>query len=114
MILSSIQFLADTPPAGGDPNQLMNTVFTFGIMAVLFYMLLIRPQQRQRKELEKRIAALQKGDQVVTSSGIYGMVHNIKDRTVVLKIAEATLVEFDKSAVTTILKKDSAVAVESK
>jgi len=84
------------------------------IMAVMFYFLLIRPQQRQRKELEKRISSLQKGDEVVTTSGIHAIVHNVKDRTVVLKVAEGTMLEFDKPAVATVLKKDSAAPADTK
>lgn len=84
------------------------------VMVVMFYFLLIRPQQRQRKELEKRISALQKGDDVVTTSGIHGLVHNVKDKTVVLKVAEGVMIEFDKPAVATVIKKDSAASVESK
>lgn len=83
------------------------------IMVVMFYFLLIRPQQRQRKELEKRIASLQKGDEVVTTAGIHAIVHNVKERTVVLKIAEGVMVEFDKPAVSVVKKKDAAAA-ESK
>lgn len=94
-------------PAGGflaDPMVMMV------LMVVMFYFLLIRPQQRQRKELEKRISALQKGDEVVTTAGIHAIVHNVKDRTVVLKVAEGTFMEFDKPAVASVVKKDSPAA----
>ena len=80
------------------------------LLVVMFYFLLFRPQQRQRKELEKRISALQKGDEVVTTAGIHAIVHNVKERTVVLKVAEGTLMEFDKPAVATVLKKDVPAA----
>ncbi|WP_367872744.1 preprotein translocase subunit YajC [Luteolibacter sp. Populi] len=96
------------PPQGGIFG---NQFLFFGLMIVMFYFLLIRPQQRQRKELEKRLAALQKGDEVVTTAGIHGIVHNVKDKTVVLKVAEGTMIEFDKPAVATVLKKESAAAV---
>lgn len=78
------------------------------LMIIMFYFLLIRPQQRQRKELAARIAALQSGDKVVTTSGIHGIIHNIKDHTVVIKVAEGTMIEFDKQAVAIVHKKDSA------
>ena len=78
-----------------------------GIMIVMFYFLLIRPQQRQRKELQKRIESMQTGDKVVTTAGIHGLVHNIKEKTVVLKIADSTMVEFDKTAVAVVLKKEA-------
>jgi len=76
------------------------------LMVVMFYFLLIRPQQRQRKELAARIAALQTGDKVITTAGIHGIVHNIKDTTVVVKVAEGTMIEFDKPAIATVQKKD--------
>ena len=78
------------------------------LMVVMFYFLLIRPQQRQRKELQKRIDALQKGDEVVTTAGIHAIVHNIKERTVVLKVAEGVMMEFDKPAVATVIKKEAS------
>ena len=79
-----------------------------GLMVVMFYFLLIRPQQRQRKELAARIAALQAGDKVVTTAGLHGIIHNVKDHTVVIKVAEGTMLEFDKAAVATVHKKDVA------
>ncbi len=98
---------AQTPPPGaggilGSPFVMM------GLMIVMFYFLLIRPQQRQRKEQAARIAALQNGDKVVTTAGIHGIVHNVKEHTVVVKVAEGTMVEFDKIAIATVHKKDAA------
>jgi preprotein translocase subunit YajC len=80
------------------------------IMVVIFYFLLIRPQQRQRKELAARVAALQSGDKVITSAGLHGIIHNVKERTVIIKVAEGTMLEFDKGAVATVLKKDVPAA----
>jgi preprotein translocase subunit YajC len=96
------------------PNPLGGTLPMMVLMVIMFYFLLIRPQQRQRKELQKRIDSLQKGDEVITSAGIHAIVHNVKDRTVVLKVAEGVMMEFDKPAVATVLKKDAAVAAASK
>ena len=78
-----------------------------GLMVVMFYFLLIRPQQRQRKEMQKRIDSMETGDKVVTTAGIHGLVHNIKEKTVVIKIADSTMVEFDKPAIATVIKKDA-------
>jgi len=99
--------------AGAPQNTggvLGNPAIMMVVMVVMFYFLLIRPQQRQRKELEKRISALQKGDEVVTTAGIHAIVHNVKERTVVLKVAEGVMMEFDKPAVATVIKKDSAAS----
>jgi len=77
-------------------------------MAVMFYFLLIRPQQRQRKEMAARISSLQSGDRVVTTAGVHGIVHNVKEHTVMIKVAEGTNLEFDKSAVASVHKKETA------
>jgi preprotein translocase subunit YajC len=78
------------------------------LMVVMFYFLLIRPQQIQRKEMALRIESLQSGDKVVTTSGIHGIVHNVKEHTVIVKVAEGTMLEFDKPAIANVHKKDTA------
>ncbi len=108
--MTSITLLiANTPPPNQGPAGILGSpLFMMGLMVVMFYFLLIRPQQRQRKEQQARIAALQSGDKVVTSAGIHGIVHNVKDHTVVIKVAEGTMIEFDKMAVSAVHKKDAA------
>ena len=95
------------PAASGSTSLLGNPIVMVLAMIVMFYFLLIRPQQVQRKQLQQRMDSLQTGDRVVTSAGIHGLVHNVKDKTVILKIADNTMVEFDKSAVAIVLKKDA-------
>ena len=89
---------ADIQAPGGIGGLLGNPLVMMGLMFVMFYFLLIRPQQRQRKEMAARIAGLQTGDKVVTSSGIHGIVHNVKEHTVVVKVAEGTMLEFDPTS----------------
>ncbi|MBN8458226.1 MAG: preprotein translocase subunit YajC [Verrucomicrobia bacterium] len=92
----------------GPTSIFSNPLVMMGLLFVMFYFLLIRPQQRQRKELNARISALQTGDKVVTTAGIHGIVHNVREHTVVIKIAEGTMVEFDKPAVAVVHKKEAA------
>lgn len=80
--------------------SLMPLVFIF----VIFYFLLIRPQQKRQKEHEKLVAGLKTNDEVVTSAGIHGTVTNVKEKTVIVRIAENTKVEFDRAAIVTITK----------
>lgn len=101
--------IAQAAPAAKGPEGILGSPFVMmGLMVVMFYFLMIRPQQRQRKEMAARIASLQSGDKVVTSSGIHGIVHNVKEQTVIVKVAEGTMLEFDKSAISTVHKKDSS------
>jgi preprotein translocase subunit YajC len=104
-VVANLLAQAPTPAPGG---ILGHPLVMVGLMIVMFYFLIIRPQQRQRKEQAERIAALQAGDKVVTSAGIHGIVHNVKDHTVVIKVAEGTMIEFDKPAIAVVHKKDSA------
>jgi len=70
------------------------------LMILIFYFLLIRPQQKKEKERKNMIAALQKGDRVITAGGMCGVVAEIKDNDrIILKIADKTNVEFLRSAI---------------
>lgn len=66
------------------------------IIFVIFYFLLIRPQQKRQKEHQAMLAAIKKGDKVITNGGIYGLVEQVGEKTVTLKIAENTKVKFGK------------------
>lgn len=81
--------------------QLVPMVLIFGI----FYFLVIRPEKKKQKDHKDMLAGLKKNDEVVTSSGIHGVVVNIKDTTVVLRLDENVRVEFDKEAVVVLKKR---------
>lgn len=72
---------------------LVPVLFTFGV----FYFLVIRPQQKKQKEHEVMINSLKKNDEVITNSGIYGTIVNIKDKTFVLRVDDDAKIEIDKS-----------------
>jgi preprotein translocase subunit YajC len=101
--LNLILAMAPQPQTPGEqPNptgQLISTLGMFAIMGVMFYLLLIRPQQKRAKEQARLIEAIKPGDKVVTSSGIVGVVVSVKDKTVALRSADTKL-EVLKSAVT--------------
>lgn len=85
-------------------NGFFNIYTMIPIMLVIMYFLVIRPQRNEEKKRKSMIESLQKGDTVITSSGIHGKVVEFKDNneTVVLAIAKDTNVAFSSS---TILKK---------
>ena len=91
----------------GSASILGNPLIMMALMGVMFYFLLIRPQQRQRKEQAARIASMKNGDKVITTAGIHGIVHNVKETTVMVKVADGTILEFDKPAIATVSKKES-------
>ena len=107
--------LAMGAPAGDtqpDPKaQMIQMIAMFAILGVMFYFLMIRPQSKQRKEQENLLKNLKTGDKVLMSSGIYGIIANVKEKSFVVKIAENVKVEVLKSAVATVVQRadDSAV-----
>jgi preprotein translocase subunit YajC len=106
-ILFIAQAAAEGAPA---PNPLMSflpLIFIF----VIFYFLLIRPQQKKQKDHAKLVGGLKSGDRVITTAGIHGLITNVKDHTVTLKVADNVKIEFDRSAVVTVQK--SAEGAES-
>jgi preprotein translocase subunit YajC len=83
------------PAAGGGLNSILGFLPIILIFAVLYF-LMILPQQRRQK---KHTQMLERGDRVVLGSGIHGIVSNVKEQTFLVKIAESTEIEVDKSAV---------------
>lgn len=72
---------------------------------VIFYFLMIRPQNQRQKALQTLVSNLKTGDKVVTSSGIHGVISNVKEGTTLsLKIADNVKIEIDKSAIATVEK----------
>ena len=100
-------FLANQGSPGG---LLGNPIVMIVLMIVMFYFLLIRPQKKQRQEQEARVAALSKGDKVITIGGMHGIVHAISKETVTIKLSEGVFVPFNKSAIATTQSKPGKTA----
>ncbi len=94
-----IAFAAMGPPSGSGPGSVLTQLLFFAAIFAIFYFLLIRPQQKQKKERERMLASVKKGDRVVTSSGMHGTVVGLNEHTVILKVADQVKLEFDRSAI---------------
>jgi len=94
---SSLELLvAAAAPAG--PGGLATLGLWAAILAI-FYFIVFAPMRRQRKELQKTVEELKKGDKIVTTGGLYGEVAVVQDTTVVVKIADNVKVRLAKSAI---------------
>ncbi|MEA3328540.1 MAG: preprotein translocase subunit YajC [Candidatus Omnitrophota bacterium] len=80
------------------PNPIVS-LMPIILIFIVFYFLLIRPQQKRQKEHSQMLSELKKGDRIVTNGGIYGMITNVKEKTLMLKIDENVKIELQKSAV---------------
>lgn len=98
MFFQSVQQLPIAFAEGSAPSpliQFLPFVFVFAI----FYFLLIAPMRKRQKALQALIAALKKGDKVVTNGGLYGEVAAVQDDVVILKLADNVKVRVAKSAI---------------
>lgn len=82
----------------------MSLLFPF-LLIVAFYFLILRPQQKRSKEQMTMLGALQKGDEVVTSSGIVGRVTKIGENYISVEVADNMVVQFQKAAIQSVLPK---------
>ncbi len=101
------QIIAMAPPAGanGTPGQ-SSPGFTIGwmvFMVAIFYFVMIRPQRRREKERKALIESVKSGDRVLLASGIIGEIASVKEKTLIVLIAEKTKVEVLKTAVAQVL-----------
>ena len=97
---------AQAPAGGGASNPTVAMLIQLGYFVpiiLIFYLLLIRPQQQQAKKTRQMLAALKRGDRVVTSGGIMGTVVGIEDQKVTLHVADKTELEFVKTAIVNVL-----------
>jgi preprotein translocase subunit YajC len=78
------------------------------IMFAVIYFFMIRPEQKKQKQRQDMLKNVKKGDKVLTAGGLYGIVGNVKENSVMVKIAENTIAEFAKSSVSTVISTDGA------
>src|ERR1700704_560806 len=100
----SLLLIAPTRSGGAGGSAF---IIQIGLFIAIFYFLLIRPQRRQAAQHKELLASLQRGDQVVTSSGIVGEVVHIKDDQVTIRSGEAKLV-FLRSGISSITNRTAA------
>jgi len=85
--------------------KMMNSMLFPVLIFVVFYFMLIRPQQKKQKATQKMLESLRSGDKIVTSGGILGTVTNVKEKTVVVRIADNVKVEMLRSAIQTVTQR---------
>jgi len=89
-------------PQGGDAGgggSFVTTMIMFGLIFVIFYFMILRPQQKRTKEREKMLSEIKKGDKVVTSGGMHGKIINIDEKTVLLEVDDNVKIKFERSAI---------------
>lgn len=112
MFFSLLQ-ASGTSGASAQSGSMLMTVLPFVLIIAIFYFFIIRPQNKKQKETEKMINALKKGDKVVTIGGIHGVVSSTKEKTVIVKVDDNTKLEFNRSAIATVVTDKPAAPAKS-
>ncbi len=95
----------------GDP---MSMLITFGLIGIIFYFLLIRPQRKQQKELKDRQDALKPGDKVVSAGGIYGVITKVEQDAVRMEIAPSVTIKIAKASIVSSTPKEAPAEADKK
>ncbi len=111
LAMGAAQTSSDGAAAAGG-GSMFTTLITFALIIGIFYFLIIRPQRKRDKEAKDMIAAIKKGDKIVTIGGIRGTVAVVKESTVVIKVDDNTRIEFNKNAISAVLNKKEEPAAE--
>lgn len=110
--MSFISFLMGVPDSTVDSTsqsgQLMQMVITFGLIFLVMYFLVFRPQKKKEQETKRMIDALKKGDKVVTIGGIHGTISSTKEKTVIVKVDDNCKIEFNRTAIATVVPEKTA------
>lgn len=105
-----ILLMTGAPPSGGQQSNPFLVMLPMVAVFAIFWLLIIRPQQKRQREHQKMLEAIKNGDEVMTSGGLIGTVAGTRDtdgaRIVVLKIAENTKVEVARSHIQQVLTKN--------
>ncbi len=112
MNLSSLMFLAaqtQAPTQARGPN-LLTALFPFILVLVIFWLIIVLPQQRRQKKHMQMVESLKPGDRVITTGGIFGTIMGVYPDRIELKIAANVKIDITKNAVAVILEKQKQEA----
>jgi preprotein translocase subunit YajC len=96
--LTSVLVFAMAPPADGQQNVLVS-LMPFVLMIGIFYVLVLLPMRRRQKKVQEFQSALKVGDRVITTSGIYGQVTKLDEKSVQVQIADKVRIDVARSAI---------------
>ena len=99
--MNTHQFIIAQSANGGIGNLIMPL-----LLIIIFWVVLIRPQQKRAKEQRERQANLKKGDKVITIGGMHAIVNAVSDSTVSLKVSDGNFVKYDKTAIASVVNKE--------
>lgn len=110
MLTNYIVLMAQPQGAGGGQSNPVMQFLPLIAIAFIFYFMIFRPQKKRQKERQALVDRMEKGDKVVTSSGIHGTITAIEDGTVLVQVSDTTKIRFEKASITTVTPKNAPAA----
>jgi preprotein translocase subunit YajC len=116
LAIALVQDNAAPPTGGGQPpgpgqqgqgGSMFDLLIPFALCIAVFWFVMIRPEQKQRKKLEAMRANLKKGDKVITTSGLHGSVTQVQDGVVTLQVDEGVRLKYAAAAIQTVLEESA-------
>lgn len=104
--MSFLSFFLQTPEASAGAaagGSMIASLVPFALIIVIMYFLMIRPQNKKQKEMQKMLDALKKGDKVVTIGGIHGTVANVKEKVITVKVDDNCEMDFNRTAIASVV-----------
>jgi preprotein translocase subunit YajC len=104
--MEALAYAAEAAPAGGVQGILGNPLVVMIPIFVIMYMLLIRPQKKKQDQHKEMLKNLEKGDKVITSSGLYGIVVKVSEKDVILEVADKVNLRFSLGAIGSVRERE--------
>jgi len=99
--------------APAQPGQQSDPIMAFlplVIIIFIFYFMIYRPQKKRQKAREQQVNQIEKGDKIITASGIHGTIAQIEDTTILLQVSDNTKIRIEKTAVGSVVPRNGAKA----
>lgn len=98
-MIDAVYAQAAAAAAPSPQEQMLHMVGILAVTVGIFYFMIIRPQQKRQKETDEMLKSIRKGDRVLTTGGIFGVVVGTKDDVVVLKVSDEVKMEFSRASI---------------
>ncbi len=105
--------LQQAAPSGGGGGGMIALILQFGAIMAIFWFLLIRPQRKQQQKHREMVAALKKGDEIMTEGGVLGEVIHITEDRVTVKTAENTRLVIARPKIQRVFRAQEEAAAKS-
>jgi preprotein translocase subunit YajC len=107
ILANGILLMAPAAPGGAAPDPFLQFL-PLVVIVFIFYFMILRPQKKKQKAREALVNQMEKGDKVVTSSGIHGTVAQVEETTVLVQVSDTTKIRFEKSSVNNVTSKNAS------